>query len=86
MAKKFPIRPLHPERVCWGCDTYCPADSLKCGNGTLRTEHPAELFGDDWMEWGADGRPPEAADEATAEGAPAAAESLSRRSPNTPGS
>jgi len=23
-----------------------------CGNGTDRTQHPAELFGDDWYEWG----------------------------------
>lgn len=52
MAKKFPIRPVHPERICWGCDKYCPADSLMCGNGTVRTEHPAELFGEDWMTWG----------------------------------
>lgn len=58
MAKKFPIKPAHPERVCWGCDSYCPADSMKCGNGTLRTEHPAELFGDDWVAW-LEGRPPE---------------------------
>lgn len=40
MAKKFPIVPLHPERICWGCDTCCPADSLVCGNGTVRTPHP----------------------------------------------
>lgn len=51
MAKKFPIIPLHPERVCWGCDKYCPADSLACGNGSERTQHPSELFGEDWMEW-----------------------------------
>jgi len=51
MAKKFPIIPLHPERVCWGCDKYCPADNLACGNGSERTQHPSELFGDDWMAW-----------------------------------
>lgn len=51
MAKKFPLNPKHPERICWGCDKYCPADSLACGNGTDRTQHPAELFGDDWYEW-----------------------------------
>lgn len=33
MAKKFPLNPPHPERICWGCDRYCPADSLACGNG-----------------------------------------------------
>jgi len=51
MAKKFPIKPAHPERICWGCDKYCPADDLACGNGTIRTPHPAELFGDDWYDW-----------------------------------
>jgi len=51
MAKRFPITPSHPERVCWGCDRYCPAQSMVCGNGTIRTPHPAELFGDDWHEW-----------------------------------
>lgn len=51
MAKKFPIHPKHPERNCWGCDRYCPADSLACGNGTVRGQHPAELFGDDWQDW-----------------------------------
>ena len=53
MKKKFPSNPPHPERVCWGCDKYCPADSMACGNGSERTQHPAELFGADWAEWGA---------------------------------
>ena len=48
---KIPLRPPHPERVCWGCEKYCPADDLGCGNGTIRTAHPCELFGDDWLEW-----------------------------------
>jgi hypothetical protein len=55
MAKKFPLHPKHPERICWGCDRYCPADSLSCGNGSSRTQHPAELLGDDWYlfgDWG----------------------------------
>ena len=43
--------PKHPERVCWGCDKLCPAESLACGNGTIRTLHPSELFGEDWDEW-----------------------------------
>ncbi|UUZ54279.1 DUF3079 domain-containing protein [Massilia sp. H-1] len=51
MTKKFPVIPLHPERICWGCDKYCPADSLACGNGSERVQHPCELFGDDWAEW-----------------------------------
>jgi len=50
MAKP-PLAPKHPERICWGCDKYCPADDLACGNGTIRTLHPCELFGDDWLEW-----------------------------------
>jgi len=58
-AKKFPKAPAHPERVCWGCDLYCPASDMRCGNGSDRTPHPAELFGDDWGQWGlaADGEP-----------------------------
>ena len=48
---RIPLRPKSPDRVCWGCDKYCPADDLACGNGTIRTPHPAELFGDDWYEW-----------------------------------
>jgi hypothetical protein len=52
MAKKFPRHPKHPERICWGCDKYCPADNLICGNGSGRTEHPAETFGEDWYLWG----------------------------------
>lgn len=52
MAKKFPINPIKPERICWGCNRFCAADSLDCGNGAERTQHPAELFGSDWMDWG----------------------------------
>jgi hypothetical protein len=48
---RVPLMPAHPERTCWGCDKYCPADDLACGNGTIRTLHPVELFGDDWLEW-----------------------------------
>jgi metal-sulfur cluster biosynthetic enzyme len=48
---KVPFHPRHPERVCWGCDKYCPADDLTCGNGSERTPHPIELFGEDWYEW-----------------------------------
>lgn len=59
MSKKFPITPKHPERICWGCDKYCALDRMHCGNGSERTPHPAELFGDDWMDWGLDaGNPP----------------------------
>ncbi len=52
-----PIAPKHPERICWGCDKYCRADDLACGNGTIRTPHPIELFGEDWLEW-SEGRKP----------------------------
>lgn len=47
---KLPLHPKHPERICWGCDLYCPADDLRCGNGTIRTQHPVELFGEDWVD------------------------------------
>lgn len=47
--KPIPLLPRHPERICWGCDLYCPAGDLRCGNGTIRTPHPVELFGDDWL-------------------------------------
>jgi hypothetical protein len=52
MARKFPLVPAHPERLCWGCDQYCPATSMRCGNGSERTQHPSELFGADWQQWG----------------------------------
>lgn len=48
---RTPLLPRHPERICWGCDKYCPAEGLACGNGTIRTPHPAELFGHDWVDW-----------------------------------
>lgn len=53
-GKCFPpgmLHPAHPERICWGCDKLCPAEQLACANGTVRTQHPVELFGDDWEEW-----------------------------------
>lgn len=55
MAKPFPISPKHPERICWGCDRYCAATALACGNGADRTMHPAEMIGEDWYlhgDWG----------------------------------
>jgi hypothetical protein len=54
--KRSLTNPKHPERICWGCDRYCPADDLACGNGTIRSPHPVELFGEDWLEWGLDAR------------------------------
>ena len=58
VAKKFPIHPSHPERICWGCDKYCASEELACGNGSNRTQHPVELLGEDWLaygDWGIDG-------------------------------
>ena len=49
--QKLVVNPKHPERICWGCDKYCSANDLRCGNGTIRTQHPVELFGPDWLEW-----------------------------------
>ena len=49
--KKFPQNPAHPERTCWGCDRYCAANAMLCGNGSERSQHPAELFGPDWAQW-----------------------------------
>ncbi len=57
MAKKIPLNPKHPERICWGCNRYCSAEALACGNGSNRTQHPIELLGDDWYtvgEWNID--------------------------------
>ena len=36
-------RPKHPERICWGCDRYCPANDLDCREE--RVPHPTEKFG-----------------------------------------
>lgn len=65
MAKKFPLQPAHPERTCWGCDNYCAADAMICGNGTERTQHPIELHGPGWARMGLDPlEQPDAANEA----------------------
>ena len=60
---RIPLHPKNPERICWGCDKYCPDEDLACGNGTIRAPHPIELFGDDWLEWAA-GRSEASDDEA----------------------
>lgn len=57
VSRKFPASPKNPHRICWGCDKYCPADSLACGNGSERTQHPVELFGEDWQQWGLGSEP-----------------------------
>jgi hypothetical protein len=61
MAKsKIALKPKHPERVCRGGEKLCSADDLRSGNGTIRTQHPAELFGEDRLDWELD---PQAGDE-----------------------
>jgi len=54
MKRKIPVHPGHPERICWGCEHFCPADDMRCGNGTDRAQHPFELWGEGWMEIGLD--------------------------------
>ncbi len=51
MSLRLPLYPKHPERICWGCEALCPADRLACGNGSVRTPHPVELFGPDFYDW-----------------------------------
>jgi DUF3079 family protein len=50
VGRKFPLRPGHPERICWGCEKLCPANDMRCGNGTDRTQHPIELWGEGWED------------------------------------
>ena len=61
MAKIFPLHPAKPELICWGCDKYCAASDMVCGNGSDRTQHPVELFGEDWHTFGLNAKdnPPE---------------------------
>jgi hypothetical protein len=40
------MRPKHPERICWGCERYCPANDLSCRED--RVAHPIEFFGGSW--------------------------------------
>jgi len=37
---RIAVNPKHPERLCWGCEKLCAANDLRCGNGTIRTQHP----------------------------------------------
>jgi dihydrolipoamide dehydrogenase len=60
MSRKFSINPAHPERVCWGCDLFCAAKDMRCGNGSDRTMHPVELFGEGWQDWGGSAEAPHA--------------------------
>lgn len=51
VTRTIPLHPGHPERICWGCEHFCPADAMRCGNGTDRAQHPVELWGEDWTEF-----------------------------------
>lgn len=64
--KRFPIAPARPDRTCWGCDKYCPAGAMACGNGSDRTQHPIELFGPGWERGGLDPFEPAPASESAA--------------------
>ncbi|MCW3478224.1 DUF3079 domain-containing protein [Neisseriaceae bacterium JH1-16] len=64
-APRIPLHPRYPERICWGCAHYCAADALRCGNGSGRTPHPVELFGDDWCDWQHGVEPDPTADQPT---------------------
>ena len=50
LPRRFPQAPAHPERLCWGCDQLCAHDQLRCGNDTVRTPHPFELWGPQWVD------------------------------------
>jgi hypothetical protein len=52
MSGKLALHPKHPERICWGCDRYCAAGDLRCGNGSDRAQHSVEIFGPDWLVQG----------------------------------
>lgn len=47
---RFPLKPKHPERICWGCNKLCAANKMLCGNGSDRAQHPIETIGEDWYE------------------------------------
>ena len=52
---------------------------MGCGNGSDRTQHPAELLGDDWYlygDWGLEVE--EAGEKVKEEGAPAAEQEAAR--------
>lgn len=68
MARNIPLRPGHPERICWGCEHFCAADAMRCGNGTERAQHPLELFGEDWESFGLDAQAAHADSKPPAEG------------------
>lgn len=55
----LPLHPLQPERLCWGCNRYCPAFARRCAGETARTPHPIEVLGEDWYkqaDWNLDRR------------------------------
>lgn len=48
--QRIPKHPKKPERICWGCNRLCAADKMMCGNGSERSQHPCELWGEDWYQ------------------------------------
>lgn len=48
--QRIPKCPKRPERICWGCERLCAANKMLCGNGSDRSQHPMEIFGEDWYE------------------------------------
>ena len=53
-SRKFPINPAHPK-------------DMRCGNGSDRTMHPVELFGEGWQDWGGAADAPMGGSEVAAE-------------------
>jgi hypothetical protein len=47
--KEALVHPKHPERICWGCKRYCPANDLACREERLA--HPIEFYGYDWLSF-----------------------------------
>jgi hypothetical protein len=57
MAKRHGSRqevsqsPRPPRAGVLGLQPLLPGQDMRCGNDSDRTQHPAELFGDDWDQW-----------------------------------
>jgi hypothetical protein len=51
-GQKISYFPQKPRAHLLGCDKYCAATDLQCGNGSERIQHPFELDGPDWYRQG----------------------------------
>jgi hypothetical protein len=60
-----PIRFRRPAGASASNRSPCAADQMICGNGTERTQHPVELFGEGWETEGLDPLRPLAEDAPT---------------------